>query len=172
MIQKSVGDEFTEKFNDEDYILSTIRYYIENKVYKLDKEYKLSEPLSPLIPKKDAHLVIGLNPFPVFANLDYITEKSLVVLNTNLGSRKSTKSVGEIVDLLDQFARITISMNFNKLANEMFGNLDLIVFILLGLITKQFKELIQKKYILNILSSPKYNIKHNIEAFNLGYSLV
>jgi hypothetical protein len=172
LIQKSVGTEFTEKINNEDCILATIRYYIENKVYKLDKEYKLSEPLSPLIPKKDVHLVIGLNPFPVFMNLDYITEKSLIILNNNSGSSKISKSVGEIVDVLDQFARITISMDFNKLANKVFGNLDGLIFILLGVITKQFKELIQKKYILNLLSSSEYNFKQYIEAFELGHSLV
>jgi hypothetical protein len=149
LIQKSISTEFTKNFDDEECFQSTIRYYIENKVYKLDKDYKLSEPLSPFIPKKDAHLIISLDPFSVCANLDYVAEKSLIVLNTNPESRKSSKSIGEIVDLLDQFARITISMDFNKLANEVFGNLDAVIFILLGLVTREFKELILKKYLLN-----------------------
>ena len=172
LIQKSVGTEFTEKFDDEECTQATIRYYIENRVYKLDKDYRLSEPLSPLIPKKDAHLVIGLDPIPVFANLDYITEKSLIVLNANSGSKKISKSVGEIVDLLDQLARITISMDFDKLANEVFGNLDMVIFILLGLIAKEFKELIRKNYLLKLLRSSKYDLKQLNEAFDLGYSLV
>ena len=172
MIQKSVGTEFTEKFNDDDCIQSTIRYYIENKVYKLDKDYNLSEPLSPLIPKKDAHLVIGLDPFSTYANLDYIAEKTLIILNANPGSRKGLKSVGEIVDLLDQYARITISMDFDKLAKEVFGSLDAVIFILLGVITREFKELILKKYLLNFLSSSEYYFKQHVEAYDLGYSLV
>lgn len=172
MIQKSVGTEYIERFNDEDCIQATIRYYIENRVYKLDKDYTLNEPLSSSIPKKDAHLVIGLDPYPVFANLDYIAEKSLIILNTNIENRKSSKSVGEIVDLLDQFARITISMDFNKLANEVFGNLDTVTFIILGLITKEFKELIRKKYVLNYLRSPEYDLRQKFDAFDLGYSLV
>ena len=125
-----------------------------------------------MIPKKDAHLVIGLDPIPVFANLDYITEKSLIVLNANSGSKKISKSVGEIVDLLDQLARITISMDFDKLANEVFGNLDMVIFILLGLIAKEFKELIRKKYLLKLLRSSKDDLKQLNEAFDLGYSLV
>jgi hypothetical protein len=125
-----------------------------------------------MIPKKDSHLVIGLDPFPILANLDYITEKSLIILNTNSEGRKSFKSMGEIVDLLDQLARITISMDFNKLANDVFGNLDCVVFILLGLITKEFKELIRKKYLLDLLKTSEYNFKRYNEAFELGYSLV
>jgi Pyruvate/2-oxoacid:ferredoxin oxidoreductase gamma subunit len=172
LIQKSAGTEFKERIDNEECIQSTIRYYIENKIYKLDKDYKLSEPISPLIPKKDAHLVISLDPFSICANLDYVAEKSLIVLNTNPGSRKSSKSVGNIVDLLDQLARITVSMDFNKLANEVFGNLDAVIFIVLGLITKEFKELISKKYLLNYLESSEHNLKLNIEAFDMGYSLV
>jgi Pyruvate/2-oxoacid:ferredoxin oxidoreductase gamma subunit len=172
LIQKSVGTNFTKKLKDEDIIQSTIRYYIENKVYKLDKEYKISEPLSPLIPKKNAHLVIGFDPIPVLANLDFISEKSFIILNANLKGKKNNKSVGEIVDLLDQLARITISMDFNKLANEVFGNLNAVIFILLGLITREFKELIRKKYLLNLLSSFENDFKQPIEAFDLGYSLV
>ena len=172
MIQKSVGTEFIERLNDETFVQATVRYYIENRIYKLDKDYNLNEPISPLIPKKDAHLVISLDPFSICANLEYVAEKTLIVLNTNPGSRKSSKSVGKIVDLLDQFARITVSMDFNKLANEAFGNLDAVTFIVLGLITNEFKELIRKKYLLNYLESSEHNLKLNFEAFSMGYSLV
>jgi len=64
------------------------------------------------------------------------------------------------------------SMDFDKLANEVFGNLDMVIFILLGLIAKEFKELIRKKYLLKLLRSSKDDLKQLNEAFDLGYSLV
>jgi len=172
LIQKSVGTEYCELFDGEDRFQSTVRYYIDNKIYKLDKQYSLEEPLPPRIPKKDAHLVIGLDPHQTLANLDYISEKSFIVLNSHISNQKNTQTVGEIIDLLDQLARDTISMDFNKLAKDVYANLDMSLYIVLGLVTKEFKGLIRKKYILDQLQCLEENSNTRIEAFELGYSLV
>lgn len=164
--------EYSEEFNSEGCIQSTVRYYIDNKIYKLDKQYSLDEPLSPRIPKKDAHLVIGLDPHQTLANLEYISEKSFIVLNSHISNQSHPKSVGEIIDLLDQLARVTISMNFNKLAKDLYTNRDMGTYIILGLVTKEFKDLIHKKYILEQLRYLENNSQTIIEAFELGYSLV
>ena len=117
-------------------------------------------------------MVIGLDPHQTLANVDYISEKSLIVLNSHISDQKHTQSVGEIIDLLDQLARVTISMNFNKLAKDMYSNSDMSTFIVLGLVTKEFKDLISKKYILDQLRRIEDNSKGKINAFELGYSLV
>ena len=164
--------EYNEDFNIEGCIQSTIRYYIDNKIYKLDKQYSLDEPLPSRIPKKDAHLVIGLDPHQTLANVDYISEKSLIVLNSHVSYQNHSQSVGEIIDLLDQLARVTISLDFSKLANEIYGGLDMVMYIVLGLVTKEFKDLIRRKYILDQLQCLENNSKSKTDAFELGYSLV
>ena len=172
LIQKSVGTEYSEVFNGKDCFQSTVRYYIDNKIYKLDKQYSLDESLPPRIPKKDAHLVIGLDPHQTLAILEYISEKSFIVLNSHISNQKNSQSVGKIIDLLDQLARDTISMDFNKLAKVIYANIDMSLYIVLGLVTKEFKDLIRKKYILDQLQCLENNSKIKIEAFELGYSLV
>ena len=117
-------------------------------------------------------MVIGLDPHQTLANLDYISEKSFIVLNSHASDQKNSKSIGEIIDLLDQLARVTISMNFNKLAKDMYSNPEFGIYIVLGLVTKEFKELIRKKYILDQLQGLKSNSETNIDAFDLGYTLI
>ena len=175
LIQKSVGTTLKDELDEKDSLLASVRYYIDNKIYKLDKQYKIDEPLSPLIPLKDAHLVIGFDPHETVRRLEYISEKTLIILNSHVSREEGsndTQSVGEIINLLDQYARITISMDLFELAAFKFNNSNLSRFILLGMVVNEFKELIHKKEILEILNDNSDDNNNIILAFELGYSLI
>jgi Pyruvate/2-oxoacid:ferredoxin oxidoreductase gamma subunit len=149
----------------------------------MDQGYEADELISPLIPMNDAHLVLGLEPLETIRNLKLISEKTVVILNTNkryprnvlIGAEQETVSYPSnayIIDILDQFARKTISMNFNELSKSEFKDSIYANIILLGVGAKEFKEVFLKEELETII---KKNLKQpdiNLQAFELGYDLI
>jgi len=92
--------------------------------------------------------------------------------NKNINNRKIQPSIEEIIDLLDQLARRTISMNFTELAQFQFNNTKFVDYIILGIITKEFMGIFNEKRIKELISQRNKLGSEAIKAFELGYNLV
>ncbi|MFX0070662.1 MAG: 2-oxoacid:acceptor oxidoreductase family protein [Candidatus Hermodarchaeota archaeon] len=163
-------------------VTATARYLIDSRIYSLDQDYAIEDLISPIIPINDAHLVLGLEPLETIRNLKYISEQTVVILNTHslfprnviIGSEKEKKypSIAKIVETLDQFARRTVSMNFNKLSKTKFNNSIYANTIILGVGSKEYQEIFNKNLMIDLLQEFFGESKENIEAFELGYNLI
>jgi len=182
LIQNVVGTETRGVSQREGSVLATARYLIDSKIYSLDQNFEVDELISPLIPINDAHLVLGLEPLETIRNLRYISERTVVILNTHrnyprnviLKAEKALKypSLGYIIDILDQLARRTISLDFNELAKTKFDDAIYSNVILLGVGAKEFQEVFNKKLMLSVLKDFFGEDSLNLEALKLGYDLI
>jgi indolepyruvate ferredoxin oxidoreductase beta subunit len=182
LIKNVVGTETRGVSQREGSVMATARYLIESRVYQLDQGYEKEDLISPTIPMNDAHLVLGLEPLETLRNLKYISEQSVVVINTHKrfprdvilkkeGS-KQYPSMADIVDLLDQFARRTISMDFNKLSKSEYDNAIYANTIILGVAAKEFENIFLNEKLIEIIKKNLKPVEINISAFELGYSLI
>ncbi|MFX1276241.1 MAG: 2-oxoacid:acceptor oxidoreductase family protein [Promethearchaeota archaeon] len=175
-------DEYIINSCIEGSVSATARYLIDGRLYSLEQDYEIEDLISPTIPINDSHLVLGLEPLETIRNIKYISEQTVVILNTHrnfprnviIGSEKEKKypSNAEILEKLDELARRVISMNFNELSNTKFNNPIYANSIILGAGVKEFKEIFDKKMIINLLKEFFKDSKENIEAFELGYKLI
>ncbi|MFX1357621.1 MAG: hypothetical protein ACFFA8_10060 [Promethearchaeota archaeon] len=159
-----------------------IRYLIDNRIYSFEQNYSKEDLISPLIPMKDAHLIIGLDPLATYKSKNYISEKTVVIMNINqnfkMNNNKNTNekniqpSIGEIIDILDQLARRIISMNFTDLAQFQFNDTKFGDYIILGVIAKEFMGIFNEKRIRELISTTNKLGSEAINAFELGYNLV
>ena len=83
LIKNVVGTETRGVSQREGSVTATARYLIDSKVYSLEQGYEVDDLISPLIPINDAHLVLGLEPLETIRNLKYISEATVVILNTH-----------------------------------------------------------------------------------------
>jgi indolepyruvate ferredoxin oxidoreductase beta subunit len=181
-IKNVVGTETRGVSQREGSVSATARYLIDSRIYSLDQEYEVEDLISPMIPVNDAHLVLGLEPLETMRNLRYISEATVVILNTHrlyprnviIGSEKEKKypSMAEIIDVLDQFARRTISMDFNELSKIKLNNSIYANIIILGVGAREFKEILNKDVMLKLLEEKFKGDKNNLEAFKIGYNLI
>ncbi|MBD3256221.1 MAG: hypothetical protein GF383_14075 [Candidatus Lokiarchaeota archaeon] len=181
-IKNVVGTETRGVSQREGSVLATARYLIDSRIYSLDQNYQKEDLISPLIPTNDAHLVLGLEPLETLRNIKYISEKSLVILNTNrlyprnviTGSEKQKKypSTAKIIDILDQLARRTVSMNFNELSTVKFKSAIYANTIILGVAVQEFIEIFDTKQIISIIEEILSDYEKNLEAFDLGFNLL
>ena len=105
-----------------------------------------------------------------------------MILNTHrqyprdviIGSEKAKKypSNADIIDILDQLARRTISMDFNELSKARLNDSIYANVIILGVGVKEYKEVFDKKIIIQILKEFFERDNNNIEAFDIGYNLI
>jgi indolepyruvate ferredoxin oxidoreductase beta subunit len=182
LIKNVVGTETRGVSQREGSVSATARYLIDSRIYSLDQKYKVDELISPLIPMNDSHIVLGLEPLETIRNLKYISEQTVVILNTHqnfprnvlLGSEqeKQYPSVAYILDLLNQFARRVISMDFNKLSQSQFKNSIYANSIILGVGANEFKNVFLKNKMIQVIQDNLKNPEINIKAFELGYDLV
>ncbi|TXT67698.1 MAG: hypothetical protein BAJALOKI1v1_20015 [Promethearchaeota archaeon] len=182
LIKNVVGTETRGVSQREGSVSATTRYLIDSKIYSLDQKYEADELISALIPLNDAHLVLGLEPLETIRNLKYISEQTVVILNTHqnfprnvlFGSEQEKKypSVAYIIDLLDQFARRVIAMNFNTLSQTQFDNSIYANSIILGVGAQEFRNVFLKKEMGQIIRGNLKNAETNIKAFELGYKLI
>jgi hypothetical protein len=110
----------------------------------------------------------------VMNNLKLISERTLVILNANLNSSNANGgySVGKIIEILDQYVRTTICLNFEELALIKFNKSYFASFIMMGVAIKEFIGFFRKDLALKILSSKIENDASNaIKAFEIGYNL-
>ena len=181
-IKNVVGTETRGVSQREGSVSATARYLIDSRIYSLDQDYDIDDLISPIIPINDAHLVFGLEPLETIRNLRYISEATVVILNTHrlyprnviIGSEKEKKypSNAEIIDILDQFARRTISMDFNALSKLKLNNPIYANIIILGVGVKEFREILNKDLMTQVLEDFFKEDKKNLEAFEIGYNLI
>lgn len=142
----------------------------------------MEDLISPIIPINDAHLILGLEPLETIRNLRYISEQTVVILNTHrlypknviIGSEKEKKypSIADVIDILDQFARRTISMDFNELSKVKFNNPIYSNIIILGVGARAYRDIFYRDLMINVLKNFFRDSKNNLEAFTLGYNLI
>jgi len=182
LIKNVVGTETRGVSQREGSVSATARYLIEGRIYDLDQGYEIKDLITPTIPNNDAHLVLGLEPLETLRNLKYISEQTEVIINTHkryprdviLKQDKSKKypTTAHIIGLLDQFARRTISMDFNQLSKSEFDNAIYANTIILGIASKEFENIFLKEKVIETLRNNLQSIETNIKAFELGYNLV
>jgi Pyruvate/2-oxoacid:ferredoxin oxidoreductase gamma subunit len=186
IIQNVVGTETRGVAQREGSVVVTVRYLIETNIYSLGDNYDVDELISPLIPTNDAHIVLGLEPLETLRNLKYISEQTVVVLNThehypkniiiNSKMEKAEKekyfSNKDTIDLLNQFARKVIALDFNLLSNVNLKSSIYFNIIALAVAVKEFREIFDKNLIIDILREYFKDAKENLNAFELGYNLI
>lgn len=183
LIKNIVGTETRGVSQREGSVSATARYLIKSKVYSLDQHYKKEELISPLIPINDAHLVFGLEPLETLRNLRYISEQTVVILNTHkhyprnviIGSESQDKrypSTSEIVNILDQFARKVIALDFNRLSQEKLQDSIFSNIMEIGVGAHEFQEIFIKEDLIMLLKKTFGQRSKNIEAFKIGYNLI
>jgi len=185
-IQNVVGTETRGVAQREGSVIAAVRYLIDTKIYSLGDKFDVDELISPLIPTNDAHMVLGLEPLETLRNLRYISKQTVVILNTHnhypknlIFNSKNDKiekqkipSNTDTIDLLNQFARKVIALNFNefssiKLESSIYSNI-----IALGVAVKEFRELFDKSLFLEVLTDFFEDSKKDLDAFELGYDLI
>ncbi|MFX1445783.1 MAG: 2-oxoacid:acceptor oxidoreductase family protein [Promethearchaeota archaeon] len=181
-VKNVVGTETRGVSQREGSVSATVRYLIDSRIYTLEQDYEVDDLISPMIPINDAHLVFGLEPLETIRNLRYISEATVVILNTHriyprnviIGSEKDKKypSNAEFIEIIDQFARKTISMDFNELSKIKLNNSIYANIIILGVGAKEFKEILNKDAMIKVLGEFFERDTNNIEAFKIGYNLL
>ncbi len=183
-IQNVVGTETRGVSQREGSVIATVRYLVDPKNYSFGDTYEFDELISPLIPTNDAHLVIGLEPLETLRNIRYVSEQTVVILNTHnlfpksvLVQSKEEKvknkypSNADILDLLNQFARKVIAADFNKLSVAKFDNDKYANIIALGVATREFKDFLDQEGIKRIVKETFEDSQKNVKAFEIGYNL-
>jgi len=181
-IKNVVGMETRGVSQREGSVSASARYLIDARLYSSGENYEVDDLISPVIPINDAHLVLGLEPLETIRNLKYISEQTLIILNTHklyprnviIGSEKEKEypSNAEILDILDQIARRVISLDFNELSENKFGNSIYANSIILGAGVKEFREIFFKDFIVELLKDFFKGSQENLDAFELGYNLI
>ena len=182
LIKNVVGTETRGVSQREGSVLATARYLIDARVYSLDQGYEVEDLISPLIPTNDAHLVIGLEPLETLRNLRFISEQTVVVLNTHrhyprgviVGSERKEEypSNAKILNLMDQFARRVVSADFHELSKTKFRNSIFSNIIALGVAVKEFREIFLKDDMVTLLKETFGETSKNLDAFELGHGLI
>ena len=180
-IKNVVGMETRGVSQREGSVSASARYLI-GGLYSLGENYEVDDLVSPVIPTNDAHLVLGLEPLETIRNLKYISEQTLVILNTHkhfprnviLGSEQEKKypSTAKILSILDQIARRVISLDFNELSKTKFDNSIYANTIILGVGAREFREVFFKDFMIEVLKENFKGSQKNLDAFELGYNLI
>lgn len=173
---------FEKRFSREGSIYATIKYLIDHKIYSLEQNLTKDNLKNPKLNLKDAHLVIGLEPYETFANLKYYSEKTVIILNVHSFDSKFTQlalkkkigvpPIGCIVDILDQLVRRIIALDIYELATSVFQTEEYVPMIILGLATKEFKEILNKKKMIESINKETPRGPKLVEAFQYGFDLI
>jgi Pyruvate/2-oxoacid:ferredoxin oxidoreductase gamma subunit len=148
----------------------------------LDQNYTIEDLNTSFIPYRDAHLVIGLDPFQTFRKLHYLSEKTVVILNTHkvysdnvnyyMKSEKNISQNIDIINIIEQIVRKTLIMDFESLSKIEFNNAFYTNIIMLGVCALEFKDIFIKKPILESIKEILGDNEVNLSAFDLGYDLI
>jgi len=138
-----------------------------------------SEVQAPLTPEGKCDILVALEPSEALRNINFVSESSLVILNTKkvvpytvyLGESKYP-SLEEILQKLNKVAKKIIALDAAQIAEEA-GNLQSANIVMLGALfgTKQMPiNLETVKTIIQGRFSSKF-AAINIKSFDLGYNL-
>ena len=86
--------------------------------------------------------------------------------------KRRYESHADILDLLDQFARRVITIDFYELSKIKCNDVILGNIIMLGLAVEEFRDLFYKKLMIEIIKEIYNNSADYLEAFNIGYNLI
>ena len=182
LIEKVVGSTLDYESKKKRSKKAFVRYLIDSRIYSLDQNYTIEDLNSSKIPIRDAHLVFGLEPLETLKNLKYISEKTVVILNTHqIDFKQSTQdskkkiiypSIAQIVDILDQLARKVFALDFSELSINCFNTPNYSTIIALGVGVKEFRDIFYEKLMLTILREFHEDSSRDIRAFELGTSLI
>ncbi|MBN1802416.1 MAG: 2-oxoacid:acceptor oxidoreductase family protein [Candidatus Lokiarchaeota archaeon] len=130
----------------------------------------------------DAHLVLGLEPLETLRNIKFISEKTVVILNTHENVPRSVilksnqdveyPKIAKIIEYMDQFARRVVSMDFHEFSKARLNHSVFQNSMILGVATKEFKEIFNKELMINVLNYFLKNSEENVKAFEIGYDLI
>lgn len=181
-IKKVSGEYNTKTFIRQNSCLASIRYLIESRIYSLEQDHILSDPLPAKIPNKETHLVFGLDPLQTFKSLKFYSEKTVIVLNTHkypfvqgrIGLRHSIiyPSLADIVDILDQLVRKIIAVDLYEISTSLFESQGFEHMLMLGIAIKEFTEFYSNKQIALIIREKVKDPEKLIHAFEYGYNLI
>jgi len=131
----------------------------------------------PLIPMGKGDILIGMEPAEALRNITYLSESSLVILNTRkvvpftvtLGT-SGYPGLGEIIDWLKGIAQKVITLDAVQIAEEAGSSLAVNIIMLgalfgtgqLPIKIETIKETIQDHFSIKLASV-------NVRAFDLGY---
>ena len=182
LIEKAIGSTLDYRSEKKRSKLAFVRYLIDSRIYSLDQNYAIEDLNSSKIPLRDAHLVLGLEPLETLKSLKYISEKTVVILNTHQidikesmqDSKKKINypSIAQIIDILDQLARKLFALDFNELSINYFNSQNYSTIIALGMGIKEFQDIFYKKLMLTILREFHKDPSRCIDAFELGNELI
>ena len=181
IIQNVVGTETRGVSQREGSVSATVRYLIDTKIDLSEGNYSVDELISPLIPINDAHLVLGLEPLETLRNIKYLSKKTTVILNTHknyprnviTGSEKERTypENNEIINTLNQLTKQIIQRDFNEIAKSKLNNSIYTNVVILGISVREYKDIFDKKLLINVIKDFLEKDKTNIEAFEIGYNL-
>lgn len=184
IIENVVGTETRGVSQREGSVNASIRYLISNRIYSLNQNYEKEDLISPIIPINDAYVVLGLEPLETLRSLKYISEKTLIILNTHkrypknsLLKQKESKpypSTADTIDILDQFARRVIALDLNELSEKEYKKSVYANIIAIGICAKEFRGIFHKEIFESLIQDffENSNSDKNLAAFNLGYNLI
>jgi hypothetical protein len=125
---------------------------------------------------------MGLEPYEAFKNLKFYSERTVIILNTHpldssfsqltLKKKVLIPSIGCILDILDQLVRRVIAIDLYDLSTTLFQSENYVPVLILGLAIKEFKDLFNKKRLINIIDKMLPQPSRYIEAFQYGYDLI
>jgi indolepyruvate ferredoxin oxidoreductase beta subunit len=139
---------------------------------------RIGDVYSPLIPLGSADFMIALEPVEALRKVEYLNEKSTVLMNTKtivpitvtLGMAKYP-SLDEIVESLKSVTENVVTVNALELA-EKSGNVRAINVVMLGVLARilplfSLEDL--KKAVVDVL--PKKLQEVNVKALEFGYTI-
>jgi len=134
---------------------------------------------SPLIPEGGADLLIGLEPVEALRNVRFVSDKTVIILNTyplkplsvNIGIAKYPE-VKEILDLLRMAAKNVIEYNFYEEAKRL-GTARVMNIIMLGYSIGANMIPLSEESILKAIKAvvPEKYLEANIKAFERGKNI-
>jgi len=181
LIEKAVGSTLDYESKKKRSKIAFVRYLIDSRIYSLDQNYTIEDLNSSKIPIRDAHLVLGLEPLETLKKLKYVSEKTVVILNTHRIDLKQSiqnskkkiiyPSIAKIVDILDQLARKVFALDFNELSINYFNSPNYSTIIALGVVSREFRDIFYEKLMVTILRELHEDPSRCLRAFKLGSSL-
>jgi indolepyruvate ferredoxin oxidoreductase beta subunit len=132
------------------------------------------------VPEGQAHVLLGFEPFETLRNLNYASEKTLVIMNTEkippteLATRNMKyPSIEEVVKKIHCFTRNVVLVEAGQLAKKAGSNLTQNIVLLGALAGTEWlpvKIVSLREAVRELV--PAKHVEMNLRAFELGYESV
>ncbi|MHA1309619.1 MAG: 2-oxoacid:acceptor oxidoreductase family protein [Candidatus Helarchaeota archaeon] len=168
-----VGTETRGASQREGCVDATIRYAITEEGEEYDPRRGVH---GVLIPTGEADILIAMEPLEAFRNLNYVSEKTNIILNTYkilpgtvISEGLEYPEIDDMVEFMKQLTDKIFLINANELSKEVFGDFLRVNVILLG--AALATEVLPFNYeeIENILRHKFKDPENNLKALKIGY---